>query len=312
MHGSFVETAYRCAQAWVGLHDWVRVGSPHYYDHRVWEDQGNEVVVGNEDAVLVHQEKDFEVYEVRRSEAILSNLFRHLPVDPKQWYPQIDKRTVDKTFRFLVFLFGDRDEMDLRSNLGEPPVDGYLAGLFVLSDADRFLPVLLQWRGRQLDRVELSGRVEKAVSFAQNAIVEPKVPAPSLPPDILDGIVLARSGAMQRDRLERRRFVEGLLLLDRTSFLEALGRLLPWIEEGEAGWLDKDDEVSDRLWKILEEIPDMKAKMRLAPWKTGLGQPKSLRLKVNQDSTGPLSHFDRSIELTRTEYGPYRLVGSGR
>lgn len=308
MHGSIVDTALRSAEAWIGNHDWSRLGAPDHYDHRVWGEDRPEVLTPS-DAVLVHAEPGLEVYDVRYVDPIVSRLFHQVTTDPKEWYPTIDKRTAQRAIHPIVFLFGDRDEMDLRSSIGEPPVDGYLVGLFVIASDDRLLPVQLQWRGRQLDRLELSSRVGKALSYIQNVRTDPKVPAPVLPPEVLDSMVEARTRGTNLGHRERTRFVQQLMVLDRTSFLEVLGRMFPWIDEGEVGWLDKDDQVADRLWDILGENGPLRSKMRLAPWKTGLGEPKGLRCRVVQDSSGPMPYHERSIDLYRTDHGPFDVVG---
>lgn len=318
--GDVVEAAYRAANAWIGDHSF----RPHHqddFDAALWEQgHGESRVVERSSAVLLRAEPGFEAYEValtRGTDQLLGNAFGRARIDPKRYYPPIDERTWAKTARLFVFLGGDEDEASIRQAMGMPGRDGYLAVLAVLSDTDRLLPLKILWRGRQLPKpsravrpsqdeirlVPLDGtdgtdgrptsddlveRTRRALSFVQTTRTNPRVPAPLLPPEVLDSIEVVRGEGERISRQSRAVFVRQLLDLDRVGFLEALDRVWPWIQAGPAGWLDNDDEVNDRLWDLLidmkEEGTDISEKLRLAPWKTALGQPKGLALLVDQEN----------------------------
>lgn len=312
MHGSLVEAAVRSANAWAGAPYSRSSASRERYDSEIWErERQEEPKWAPEDAVLFYEEPDFDVYDVGWEEKLLSELAPRTnrdDFDPKKTYPGLDPKKAASALKLLVFVYGDREERDLKSALGEPPVDGYLVGLFALCGTDKLSPVALHWRGRGLEKEELSERVQRAVDAASRLPTYPKVPAAPVPGSLVQLIekIVGQGGV--RGRMDEANLVEGLLSLDRASFLEALDGMIPWINSGELGWVDKNDEVADRLWNILGEFPKMSGgKLILAPWKTGLGTPKASAVRIDQDTSNDVPWKARVVYLTRKSPGTYQI-----
>lgn len=314
MHGPLVEAAIRSANAWVG--DSRRRDSSDRYDENVWARESQEDPAWDpEEAVLLYEEPDFDIYEVIGNihsrpweESFIHELAPRMNKEvfnPKTFYPNAGSKKEISGAKILMFVFGDRDERDLKSALGEPPVDGYLLGLFVLSGPDRLIPLSLYWRGRELNKQELSERIQKAIEVTSRLPMHPKVPAPALPPDLEEEIKRAIDQSARRRDHE---LAERLLELDRSTFLEALDRMIPWIDDGQLAWIDKDDDIADRLWKILCEFPKMSGgKLKTAPWKTGFGTPRRMYFRVDQDSNGSLAWGEKSVMVHRTPQGTYQV-----
>lgn len=231
-----------------------------------------------------------------------------IEVDPEErWYEMQSKPTPGKAgyefkktqktpsgWRLLVIIFRDGME-EMREMLGSPPWDGYLVMNVVLADTDRLIPIGGEWVGKALERHEADDKIDRALGAIRSIGVDVKVPAPSLPGYLLDLIDEARAGGMSTWR--RDELTNELVALDRIEFLEAMDRLLPWISgqssdrgEATASWIDKNDKIADKLWTIKRENPKLVTRMRLAPWKTGLGNPTMQNIDVRaviqtQDST---------------------------
>ncbi len=311
MHGNFVDIAISSAKAWVGTWRSRKDRDRDQYDGSVWREERSYdhlPVVLPEEASLLYEEPDFDMYEMARDVRVLHAL---APMhesdyfDPKKRYPQLDDKTAAATTKVLLFLFGDRELRDIQWALDQPPVDGYLVGLFVLCGQDQLYPLVLHWRGKKLEPEELVGRVRRAVDTTSRLPTNPKVPSPVVPEEVL-GLLrdsVERSSRSYVDRALKNSLVNSLLSLDRTNFLEALDRAVPWIENGELGWLDKDDEVSDKLWQILLEVPAMAGKLCLAPWKTALGLPRNLVVRVSEETSEGSSFGKRTPEVIRTPAG---------
>lgn len=238
-----------------------------------------------------------------------SGLFRILSFRPLEealsdQYPRnlIKKKSSLKSVFPFIFFWGTEEERELAGLLDQPVVDGCLLVLSVLSDSDRLLPAYFQWIGKKLSSEELSDRVSEAISWLQNVPTNPKVPAPSLPGELLDLMELSR--AEGEGFSDRQDLSSSLCSLDRTSFLEAMDRLYPWmVNDGPLSWLKDNPPVADRLWDILNEFPDLKdGSLRVAPWKTGLGSPKSIRVRM-YPSRGSIG-----VTLLRNKHGSFRVV----
>lgn len=319
MHGRFVDAAYRSAKAWAG--DW-NSPSPEVWDEQIWARmQAEDPVIQDDEAVLVHQAGSFDVFEVdftltrsfddewSRTRSLEDWCMRNFldGFDPKSVYPSIDSRRFRRTAHLFVCTWVDREEADLLSALGQPHCDGFLAALSVLCDTDRLLPLKIQWVGRNIDELELSRRVEQFLAWSQTVQARPpKVPCPVLPPDVLDLIEVSRSGAATLS--EKERLVERMMQLDRVSFLETVDRLWPWVvwHNAPAAWVDKNDQICDRLWQIITELDELSRPgvLRLAPWKTGLGQPKDIEFQVGS-ATRLRGNY--RVVVRRTFSGTYRV-----
>lgn len=313
MHGRFVDAAYRSAKAWIGTYSSRNTGSDQW-DEEEWSKLSSERFFADEDAVLVRQEGSFVVYEVSFSRTpdfqkwCLRNVLDGF--DPKVDYPAIDQKIFRRTARLFLCTWTDPEEAELRLALGHPPNEGFLSALCVLSDADRLLPLKICWQGSEVDLYDLSGRVEQFLAWSQSVQVPtPKVSSPELPAEVLDLVESARSG--QATRHERERLVDQMMSLDRVGFLETIDRLWPWIDwhDAPAGWVDKNDQVADRLWQITTDLEELSRPgvLRLAPWKTALGQPKSLEFRVEVCSRDRSTMRDRPIWIRRQVTGAYRV-----
>lgn len=253
-------------------------------------------------AVLV--DRPFSVLQIPADPGLF-RLFSYRTIEDalSEQYPRnlIKKKSVLKNVFPFVFFWGTAEERELASLLDQPVVDGCLVILSVLADSDRLLPAFVQWVGKKLPVEDLAARVSEALSWLQNVPMSPKVPAPSLPGELLDLMELARA---EGDGFSEKRELSSLLCsLDRTSFLEALDRLYPWMtDSGSVSWLKDDSAVADKLWNVLNEFPDLKdGALRMAPWKTGLGSPRSVRIRLFPART-------QGVTLVRNKHGSFRVV----
>jgi hypothetical protein len=301
--GSRVSQIRRSALAWVG--DWTSKKnlSPSEWDPRIWEMMATDSF-SPESSVLAHQGHGFEVHQMRWSPDDARKLFgKDVFQQIRDQYPSIDQRVAKKSVFLFVFAWGDPEDMELKNIMDIPISDGYLVIASVLSDTDRLLPLLIHWSGAPID--DLSDRVNQAISWMQNVVTSPKVPAPILPYQTIDYIESARSGNIERS--QQTKVVSDFISLDRSSFLELCDRLWPWIQDpnGPAGWLDKDSRFADHLWDILGEVSELERPgvLRLAPWKTGLGQPKGLKELVSEDTR---DHSRSRVFFERTVHGSSR------
>lgn len=255
-------------------------------------------------ASVVLSDGPFTVLQIPPDQGLFRLLsYRTIEDSLSDQYPRnlIKKKSSLKSVFPFVFFWGTEEERELASLLDQPVVDGCLVILSVLADSDRLLPAYVQWVGKKLPVEDLVARVSEAISWLQNVPMNPKVPAPSLPGELLDLMELARAegdGFSERGELS-----SFLCSLDRTSFLEALDRLYPWMaDNGPVSWLKDDPAVANRLWDVLNEFPDLQnGSLRMAPWKTGLGSPRGIRVRLFPTRT-------QGVTLIRNKHGSFRVV----
>jgi hypothetical protein len=266
------------AMAWRGSYRW---SDPDSWDDEEWTRlQRTESSWGDGQAALILQDGDLHIAKVDRER--LGTVFYDVRegMDPVRFYGS-SSADIRKHWHTLV-AWSEDETSEVNELLGVPSIDGFLIVQTVFAQDDELVPVFACWFGRKISNEEASIRLRRVLDTIGSMEIRPKKPAPQLPEDLLLLIEEGRSGDL--DRTERKTLVEHLLELDRASFLEALDRMAPWMlgraDETPLGWLNQNTEIADRLWRIKEEIPTLEGKMRLAPWKSGMGNPMLMELHL--------------------------------
>lgn len=209
------------------------------------------------------------------SELTYSNL--KLPGDRQKSEP------IQPVLRFIL-LYPVTEQEEALKMMGQPFIDHYVVLSVLLVDDDTYTPIGAAWVGREatMDDLNQLRQIVPQVAAELDKDLDKSTrgfqTAPTIEPHTLELMETFKDHELSRH--ERRNLVEALQKLPDISFMEALGRLMPWAW-AQNQWIATESSLAHRAYDLKEQMPVKDRKqIRRAPWKTSWTLPAPFEPKL--------------------------------
>lgn len=189
---------------------------------------------------------------------------------------------IKPVLRYVLMTPVEESEEALKM-MGQPHIDRYVMVAVLLADADQYTVVGAEWTGRRPTEAD-KNKIEQifpvlTFELDQDLNRSRITPAPDIGPDALSLIEHFKRNRLDNTQ-ERRELTEALMRLPDASFMEALGRILPWAWH-QNEWIATEPVLAERAYELRQRMPKKDHNnIRKAPWKTAWLLPAPFQPKI--------------------------------